>query len=158
MRWPLVFRRRHNAEVVVLREVLDEVRAQRDDARRKQNAFRSAARTSARQYAEADTDRLRLQGRIDELARRLADHEQTRTIPDVLDDHDVHRKAIADALGEQQRHLNWDQLTAAAGRLRRIADQLQARLDDACGLNDPAIEQAGVQEARRRAAADEVAW
>ncbi|MDX2513896.1 hypothetical protein PV355_01775 [Streptomyces stelliscabiei] len=96
--------------------------------------------------------------------RRLAEFEGRRTVSEVLEEDDVHRKALADALGDQMRHLNWDQLIAAVvrlneaahqwmsdyeaekkradhletdsetGRLKRRLAQLQRRLDDAVGL------------------------
>jgi hypothetical protein len=82
--------------------------------------------------------------------KRLAEYGVRRTVADVLEEHDVHRKALADALGEQKRHLNWEQLTAEVARLngaaeawmadhaaeKKRADRLQQRLDDALGLNN----------------------
>lgn len=101
---------------------------------------------------------------------RLAEYGGRRTVAEVLEEHDVHRKAIADALGDQNRHLNWDQLIAEVagwvkaanawmadckaetkransleqhsevGRLQRRVAHLQRQLDDAVGLSPGRIE------------------
>lgn len=82
------------------------------------------------------------------LRARLAAHRGRRTVSDVLVEHDVHRKALADALGDQKYHLNWTELIAEVGRLnaaatawmadhaaeKRRADRLQEQYDDAVGL------------------------
>ena len=84
----------------------------------------------------------------------LAAYGDRRTVPDVLEEHDVHRKALADALGDQKRHLNWDQLIAEVARVNKAAgewmtesqahatraDRLQRRLDDCLGLNTSQVE------------------
>jgi chromosome segregation ATPase len=84
---------------------------------------------------------------------RIAQYGVRRTVSDVLEEHDVHRKALADALGDQKRHLNWEQLIGEVSRLqgaaeawmadhateKKRADGLQARLDDAVGLTPAGI-------------------
>lgn len=102
--------------------------------------------------------------------QRLAEHQGRRTVSEVLEEHDVHRKALADALGDQMRHLNWDQLItevvrlnkaanqwmadyeaekkradhlemgSETGRLKRRVAHLQRQLDDAVGLSPGRIE------------------
>ena len=52
--------------------------------------------------------------------RRLAEYGGRLTVSDVLEQHDVHRKALADALVEGL-HLNWEQLIEAAARLNTAA-------------------------------------
>lgn len=95
---------------------------------------------------------------------RLAQYGDRRTVSDVLVEHDVHRKALADALGEQKYHLNWDQLIAEVDRLRSAAeawmadhttekqraDRLQARLDQAVGLDSPDIALGAGWQTRRQ--------
>ena len=49
---------------------------------------------------------------------------------DVVEAHDAHRKALADALGEQKRHLNWDQLIAEVGSLRTAAAEWMAECEE----------------------------
>lgn len=101
---------------------------------------------------------------------RLAEYSGRRTVADVLEEHDVHRKALADALGPQKYHLNWDQLIdgidrlnkaahawkadyeaekkradhlemgSETGRLKRRVAHLQRQLDDAVGLAPGRIE------------------
>ncbi|MFE9921610.1 hypothetical protein ACFYQA_08505 [Streptomyces sp. NPDC005774] len=94
-----------------------------------------------------------LTGDLTDAQARLAEYDGRRTVSDVLIEHDIHRTALADALGEQMRHLNWDQLIADAKRTREAAeewmkdhtaekkraDRLQQRLDDTLGLDDPAV-------------------
>lgn len=86
--------------------------------------------------------------------QRLAEYQGRRTVAEALEEHDVHRKALADALGDQMRHLNWDQLIADVARLNKAANQwmadyeaekkradhLQRQLDDAVGLPPGRIE------------------
>lgn len=83
---------------------------------------------------------------------RLAEYGVRRTVSDVLEEHDVHRKALAEAI-HAGLHLNWQQLIETARGAyegaaewrsdyeaeKKRADQLQRRLDDACGLNTSQI-------------------
>lgn len=99
----------------------------------------------------------------------LAEYEGRRSVAEVVEEHDVHRKALADALGASQ-HLTWDQLVITArrtrealgerraeadaerkradhletgsetGRLKRRVAHLQRQLDDAVGLPPGRIE------------------
>ena len=151
--WP--FNTRH------LRAELDAVKADRERIRGERNQFKQDRDTARynreqalRQLADAAANNRRVQERNLELGRRISalaesDPEYAahleRQMAEVLEEHDVHRKALADALGDQKRHLNWEQLIGEAGRLagsaieqlaghvkeKARADELQAQLDDA---------------------------
>lgn len=121
---------------------------------------------SRRQHEAVLADRERIRSERDQFATdrdAIKAAARDRNL-DALEEHDVHRKALADALGDQMRHLNWDQLIAdvvrlnkaahqwmadyevekkradhletgsETGRLKRRLAQLQRRLDDAVGL------------------------
>jgi chromosome segregation ATPase len=126
--------------------------AERDSAREEAAAYKAAAETAARQFVEADEKYVDvsivnecLTSDLTKARERLAEYGGRRTVAEVLEEHDVHRKALADALGEQKRHLNWDQLIGEVGRLaesagewmgdhakeKARADTLQQRLDAA---------------------------
>jgi hypothetical protein len=97
-------------------------------------------------------------------AARIAEYGIRRTVPEVLEEHDVHRKALADTLGEQKRHLNWGQLIAEVGQLngaavawmadhaaeKRRADQLQRQMDTFLGLDVAAIAEGTTWQDRRQ--------
>jgi chromosome segregation ATPase len=126
------------------------------------------------QIRDAETERVRLTRRLtdkDIANQRLSDHNtelqrrldaygtKARTVPDVLEEHDVHRKALADALGEQKRHLNWDQLIAeVAGVVKacvawkaEVAGE-RARADRlALDLTEASAEEIAAWEARVKA-------
>jgi hypothetical protein len=106
MRWPLVWRSRHDAELAAAKAEADRQRACRDRITEERDAYRAAAKTSARQFAEADADNTRLAGRNTELTKRLNDS--------------------ADA--------------AHMAALERRVQHPEQQLDEACGLNDPAVE------------------
>lgn len=152
MRWPFVLRSRHDADVAALKAALEDV-------------------------SKKCTDTSIVNGRLTEdltkSRTRLAEYSGRRTVADVLEEHDVHRKALADALGEQNRHLNWEQLIAEVagwvkaanawmadceaekkradslcqhsevGRLQRRLDRLQKQYDDAVGLGGGCVEDSG---------------
>lgn len=56
----------------------------------------------------------------------LAEHKGRRTVPEVLEEHDVHRKALADALGPDKHHLGWDQLIAETAITAKATAQWRA--------------------------------
>jgi hypothetical protein len=116
-----ITRRRHDAEVAELRQRALDAEARFDECEGKR-------RNLARWLAEANAANTRLNGRI----KALAGQGKTRTASEVLVEHDVHRKAVADALGDQKRHLNWDQLITEVQRTRRAANGWMA---DATQLN-----------------------
>ncbi|MET8694780.1 hypothetical protein ABZV65_19805 [Streptomyces bauhiniae] len=96
---------------------------------------------------------------------RLAEYGVRRTVSDVLEEHDVHRKALANTLGDQKLHLNWDQLITEVARLtgaaeawmadydreKRRADGLQKQLDDAFSLDSAEIAEGASWQSRRQA-------
>lgn len=108
---------------------------------RELDAVREAARQEAEQeaaryvgkLAEAAAANIRLSGRI----KALNGQGKTLTASDVLEQHDVHRKGIADALGDQKYHLNWDQLIAEVASTRKAAIEWMA---DATRLNEQLTE------------------
>lgn len=144
--------RRHRTELAAARAEADRLRTERDTALEDTSAAKAAAKTAARQYLEADEKYIDV-GIVNEALttdlikarERLAEFSGRRTVAEVLEEHDVHRKALADALGEQKRHLNWEQLIGEASRVAGLAaewmadhakekaraDHLQERLDDA---------------------------
>jgi hypothetical protein len=95
---------------------------------------------------------------------QLAEYKGRRTVSDVLVEHDVHRKALAEAI-HAGLHLNWQQLIDTArgtyeGALdwkadfeaeKKRADHLQQRLDQATGLDTaPVAAGAGWQDRREQ--------
>lgn len=76
------------------------------------------------EIAALNADRDRLRDERDQFAKdRDAVKAAARPTPDgsVLEEHDSNRKALADALGDQKRHLNWHQLIADVVRLNKAA-------------------------------------
>jgi chromosome segregation ATPase len=103
---PFVPRSRHNTETAKLRTQIRDAETERVRL--------------TRRLTDKDTANQRLSDDNTELQRRLSVYgTKARTVPDVLEEHDVHRKALADALGEQKWHLNWDQLIAEVAGLQR---------------------------------------
>ncbi|CAM5621242.1 putative protein OS=Streptomyces aurantiogriseus OX=66870 GN=GCM10010251_92220 PE=4 SV=1 [Streptomyces aurantiogriseus] len=89
---------------------------------------RAARRTITRQFTDADEARTALTivnacltDDLTKVRARLAEYGSRPRVPEVLEEHDVHRKALADALGDQMRHNNWDQLIADVARLHKAA-------------------------------------
>ena len=122
--------------------------AERDEALEEAAAHKAAAKTAARQFTEADEKYVdtcivneHLTTDLTAARERLAEFAGRRTVAEVLEEHDVPRKALADALGEQKRHLGWDALIGEAGGLASSVAELQKRvahlemeLDNACGM------------------------
>ena len=112
--------------------------AERDRALEEAKAAKAAAKTAARQFLEADekyadvriVNEL-LTADLTKARERLAEFAGRRTVAEVLEEHDVHRKALADALGDQKRHLGWDALIGEVGGLAGSVADLQQRLDAA---------------------------
>ena len=144
--------RRLRAEVAAVTADRERIRSERDEFEENCNAAQAAAKTAARQFADTDEKYVdtcivneRLTSDLTAARERLAEYGGRRTVGEVLEEHDVHRKALADALGDQKRHLNWEQLIGEVGRLaesaieqmaghvkeKARADELQAQLDDA---------------------------
>lgn len=148
-------RRRLTEQGADLAARLERLLAERDEAREEARAHKAAAETSSRLFVETDEKYVdtcivneRLTTDLTKARERLAEYGGRRTVGEVLEEHDVHRKALADALGDQQRHLNWEQLIGEVGRLaesaieqmaghvkeKARADELQAQLDDAARM------------------------
>lgn len=109
--------------------------AERDRAHEETKAAQAAAKTAARQFVETDekyadvciVNEL-LTTDLTKARERLAEFAGRRTVAEVLEEHDVHRKALADALGEQKRHLGWDALIGEVGGLAGSVADLTTRL------------------------------
>lgn len=122
--WPFVSRSVHEAVCADRERIRDE----RDQFAKDRDTQRYAAETVARQFAETDAANRRLAGRNLELGNRIsklteADPEYTAQLE--------RRVARLRTVGKRI-------LAAYSTELKR-ADRLQARLDDACGLDDPAV-------------------
>ncbi|MFI5473141.1 hypothetical protein ACIA6D_23240 [Streptomyces cacaoi] len=141
MRLPFVSRRRYDddlAELAGLRRRIVATEKRHDEAEEER-------RRAVDELAAASIVNVCLTEDLAKAREQLAAYGGRRTVSNVLEEHDVHRKALADALGEQKYHLNWDQLIAEAARLTKAceewmadhttaverADRLQAELDDA---------------------------
>lgn len=126
--------RRLRAEVAAARAAdADRLRAERDAALKDASAHKAAAETSARLYVEADEKYVdtcivneTLTTDLTKAREKLAEYGGRRTVAEVLEEHDVHRKALADALGEGKRHLGWDALIGEAGGLAGTVTDLRA--------------------------------
>lgn len=150
--WPFKTRReRHlQAELDAVKADRERIRGERTQFAEDRDAYKAAAATAARQFADADEKYVgvcivneHLTTDLTKAREKLAEYGARRTVPEVLEEHDVHRKALADALGEQKRHLGWDALIGEVGGLARSAvewmgdcakekaraDELQQRLD-----------------------------
>jgi hypothetical protein len=145
-------RRRLTEQGADLAARIERLVAERDEALEEASAYKAAAETSARQFIDADEKYVDvcmvnecLTSDLAKAREKLAEYGGRRTVAEVLEEHDVHRKALADELGDQKRHLNWEQLIGEVGRLagaaieqmaghvkeKARADELQAQLDDA---------------------------
>ena len=152
--WPLNTRRERQleAELDAVKADRERIRGERNQFKQDRDTARTAAKTAARQFTEADEKYVdtcivneHLTTELTTARERLAEFGGRRTVAEVLEEHDVHRKALADALGDQKRHLNWDQLIGEVGRLaesaieqmadrvkeKARADSLQVQLDGA---------------------------
>ncbi|MBQ0974517.1 hypothetical protein KBZ00_25815 [Streptomyces sp. RK31] len=129
MRWPFVSRSRYEAELEAVNADRERLRGERNQFLDDRNAARAAARTAARQFAEADAANRRLEARNLELGRRVtalaeSDLEYAAQLE--------RRKTSLEKAGRR--------ILAAWRREQKRADHLQQRLDNACGLNSPAVE------------------
>lgn len=152
--WPFKTSRERQleAELDAVKADRERIRGERTQFAEDRDAYKATAKTATRQFTEADEKYVDV-SIVNELLttdltaarERLAEFAGRRTVAEVLEEHDVHRKALADALGDQKRHLNWEQLIGEVGRLagaaldqtaghakeKARADELQQRLDDA---------------------------
>ncbi|MFI1728231.1 hypothetical protein ACH40E_03120 [Streptomyces acidicola] len=138
MRWPFVLRSRHDAEVAALNADRDRLRARAETAEGHAATAKYNREQVIRQLSEADAANLRLAGRNLELGRRLAQHAEA----------DPEYAARLERRVARLRRAGARVLAAWAAEKRR-ADRLQARLDDACGLNHPAVEEGRAWQERR---------
>lgn len=99
------------------------------------SAHKAAAKTAARQFVEADEKYVDtcivnelLTSDLTKAREKLAEFAGRRTVAEVLEEHDVHRQALADALGEEKRHLGWDALIGEAGGVASSVAELQKRV------------------------------
>lgn len=140
--------RRHREELAAARAEADRLRTERDAALEDTSAAKAAAKTAACLFKEADEKYVDvcivnelLTTDLTAAREKLAEFDGRRTVAGVLEEYDVHRKALADALGEQKRHLGWDALIGEVGGLAGVVAGLQKRvahlekeLDNACGM------------------------
>lgn len=122
MKIPFVTRARMDRELAAVRE------AAREEAEQ-------AAARHTRKLAEAAAANQRLAGRNRELSRRLDSA------------HDAELGELADISALEARAARAGELAAALRASERRAEQLQRRLDDACGLNSAAIEKRRIVQA-----------
>jgi predicted nucleic acid-binding protein len=122
MKWKLPFVTRATHESVLADR--ERVRGERNQFEKDRDTQKAVARAATEKYADLfdkynDTAIVNecLTRDLEKAKARLAEFGVRRTVSDVLEEHDVHRKALADALGPQKYHLTWDQLIAEVGRL-----------------------------------------
>ncbi len=131
-------RRRLTEQGADLAARVERLLAERDAALEEACAYKASAETSSRLFNEADEKYVDvclvnelLTTDLTAAREKLAEYGGRRTVSEVLEEHDVHRKALADALGEQKRHLNWDALIGEVGRVAGSVANLQQRVDAA---------------------------
>ena len=134
----LVTRRRHNAELAAVKAEADRLRAERDATVSKLATAVYNREQVLRQNAEQDAANRRLHGRILELSRRLS----------AVREADPEYAASLERRVARLRLVGVRILAAYAAEKKR-ADRLQTRLDDACGLDHPAVTEGAAWQARR---------
>lgn len=127
--WPFVPRAQHEA-VLADRE---RIRGERNQFAQDRDAFKRAAETASEKYNDVCIVNECLTEDLTKARARLTEYSGRRTVPEVLEEHDTHRKALADALGEQKRHLNWDQLITEVVRLNKAAAEWMADVERLTG-------------------------
>lgn len=125
----LVTRRRYEDDLAAARAEAARLRTQRNTAVRDEETARFNRERILHQLAAADAANRRLAGRNQELGARLS--ALTESDPDYLT---ALEKRLHRALSFTGRTL------AALWTEQHRADQLQQRLDDACGLNDSRVQ------------------
>lgn len=121
--------RRSNDRITALLAENNRLRGERDTARSERDTAIFNRRQIVAQFADADATNRRLMGRNLELGRRLgalgeSDPEYAASL-----ERRVARLLLVGA-----------RLLAAYAVQKRRADRLQRRLDDACGLDHPAVD------------------
>lgn len=135
--WPFKTRsERHlQAELDAVNADRERIRGERNQFAEDRDAYKAAAETAARQFTETDEKYVDtcivnelLTTDLTAARERLAEFAGRRTVAEVLEEHDVHRKTLADALGEQKRHLGWDALIGEVGGLAGSVADLTERV------------------------------
>lgn len=151
-----VTRRRHEQELAAAREEIARLRRRVLDTQDRHDEVVRAHNKLAEELAATSIVNDCLTTDLTTARERLAEYGSRRTVSEVLVEHDAHRKALAEAI-RAGLHLNWEQLIETARQTfegatewradceaeKRRADQLQERLDDACGLGPGGIEDSG---------------
>jgi hypothetical protein len=119
MRFPLILRAWHDADVARLV-------AERDQLAKDLAAAEAELAGVSEKYTDTAIVNNCLTEDLAKARARLAEYGGRRTVSDVLEEHDVHRKALANALGDQLLHLNWDQLIDQVVRLNKAAHAWKA--------------------------------
>jgi predicted nucleic acid-binding Zn-ribbon protein len=170
MRFPFVPRAWHNAAIARLTAERNQLAKDLAAAEKDLAATEAELVGVSEKYTDTAIVNDCLTDDLSKARARLAEYGSRRTTAEVLEEHDVHRKALADALGPQKYHLNWDQLIdevtrlnkaahawkadyeaekkradhletdSETGRLKRRVAHLQRQLDDAVGLPPGRIE------------------
>jgi chromosome segregation ATPase len=122
MRFPLIPRAWHDADVARLV-------AERDQLVKDLAATEAELAGVSEKYTDTAIVNDCLTEDLSQARAKLAEYSSRRTTAEVLEEHDVHRKALADALGDQNRHMNWDQLIAETTRLRQAATEWMADVE-----------------------------
>jgi hypothetical protein len=133
MKWPFVLRTAHDAEVAALKAEIDRQRACRDHLAEERDSYRASARTTARQFAQADADNRRLEGEVTELGKRLKQLADQQPAP--LSDDD--RRAVENWEARAKTHDAWTApadlekrpVDGASGRPQHPAVELRRALD-----------------------------
>lgn len=133
-----VTRRRHNAELAAVKAEADRLRDERDATVSKLATAVYNREQVLRQNAEQDATNRRSHGRILELSRRLS----------AVREADPEYAASLERRVARLRLVGVRILAAYAAEKKR-ADRLQTRLDDACGLDHPAVVEGAAWQARR---------
>lgn len=142
--WPFKTRRERDleAELESVKADRERIRGERNQFEQDRNTHKASAETSSRLYVETDekyVDVCRelaavrkveesLARQIHEMAQPVEPSDEEVDAAQLRLEHDVHRKALADALGEQKRHLGWDALIGEAGGLAASVADLTQRL------------------------------
>lgn len=130
----------------------ERIRGERNQFAEDRDAFKYAAEASAEKFTDISIVNECLTSDLAEARERLTEYGIRRTVPDVLGEHDVHRKALAEAI-RAGLHLNWEQLINTARQTyeratewragfeaeKKRADHLQRRLDQSLGLDAPPV-------------------
>ena len=134
-----LFGRRERREIRELNAYVDRLRAQRDKARAERDTAKYNRRQAVRQFADADATNRRLMGRNLELGRRLGQLAESDPEYAAQLERRVARllKVIA-------------RFYAGGHTEKRRADRLQARLDQALGLETAGVALGASWQGRRQ--------